>query len=526
MRSLWTLIKLYVNSIFRFSVMCRSKDARERRNAIMGVLAIALIVVVYGGMSASMSYAMLKAGIDASAPFLMFGAMASLFALVMAFAQGSATLSDFADFDTLMGMPIKTSTVVLARFAAMYLAEMVYSIAYVLPCGIVYAVLRRPVWWFYPVFPLMLVLLPVAPVVLGSGADLLLSAAFAKSKYRKGVTSTIKMLFLLAFIVFAYLLPQLSESFLAMPQQTAARIARVYPPAQWFADGLTGSFPLAALFLAGSIVLCALFVLVLNRTFLPLHDRLTAGYHVKNYRLGALKRSGATAALFTVERKRFFNSTAWVINTIFGSVLILVLGIAGAVLSGRLLPLFALAQMRVSAVAVLTGVLMFCATASPTTCSAISMEGKQLWIAKTLPVHAKYWLRAKLLMNLLLIGPALLFTTTLLAIFYGRALSASAIAALYLAPGAALLFTTVFGLFVNAKMPRFSWKTDAEVVKSGGAVGVMLLVGVVLIAATVIPMLLSGRIWVSLAVSAAVLAGTGAVYGYLMKNAEQIRANL
>ena len=52
MRSLWTLIKLYVNSIFRFSVMRRSKDARERRNAIMGVLAIALIVVVYGGMSA------------------------------------------------------------------------------------------------------------------------------------------------------------------------------------------------------------------------------------------------------------------------------------------------------------------------------------------------------------------------------------------------------------------------------------------------------------------------------------------
>ena len=160
MRSLWTLIKLYVNSIFRFSVMRRSKDARERRNAIMGVLAIALIVVVYGGMSASMSYAMLKAGIDASAPFLMFGAMASLFALVMAFAQGSATLSGFADFDTLMGMPIRTSVIVFARFCALYLAEAIYAAAYLLPCGAVYAILRAPAWWFYPAFPLMTLLLP------------------------------------------------------------------------------------------------------------------------------------------------------------------------------------------------------------------------------------------------------------------------------------------------------------------------------------------------------------------------------
>ena len=103
-------------------------------------------------------------------------------------------------------------------------------------------------------------------------------------------------IFFLNVIIFSYLLPQLSERFLMMPQQTASRIARIYAPARWFAEGAAGSFPLAALFITGSAAVCALFVFVLNKTFLPLHGRLTAGYHVKNYRLGALKRSGATKA--------------------------------------------------------------------------------------------------------------------------------------------------------------------------------------------------------------------------------------
>ena len=526
MKLLWTLIKLYVNSIFRFSVMRHSKDGRERRNAIMGLVAIAVIVVVYGGMSGMLSARMLSAGVDASIPFLLVGAMGSLFALVMAFAQGSATLSDFADFDTLMGMPIKTSTIVLARFAAMYMAELVYAIAYVLPCGVVYAVLRQPAWWYYPAFLLMLLLLPVAPVVLGSGADLLLSAAFAKSKYKKGVTSAIKMIVLMAFIIFAYLLPQLSESFFAAPQQTASRIARIYPPVQWFASGASGSFPLSALFIAVSAAACVLFLLLLNKTFLPLHDRLIAGYHVKDYRLGTLKSSGTLKALFTIERKRFFGSTAWVINTIIGAVLIVVLGIVGVALSETLILFLNAASMTGIAPIVITGLLVFCATISPTTSCAISMEGKQIWISKTLPVSAKDWLNAKLLMNLLLFGPPMVIAITLLSIAYRSMLNAVDVLGIVLMPVAALLFTTVFGLYVNGAMPRLDWKTDTEGVKQSGAVLIAVLVGLGLAAASVLPALLSGLRWLTPVIAAAIFAAAGVTYGYLMKNAEQIRGKL
>ena len=526
MKPLWTLIKLYLNSIFRIPVIRYSRDGRERRQAITGIMAIAIIVVVYGGMSGVMTHRMLSLGIDAAVPFLMISAMASLFALAMAFAQGSATLSGFADFDTLMGMPIKTSTIVLARFIALYLTEALYCAAYLVPCGVVYAVLRQPDWWFYPAFTVMTLLLPVVPIVLGSGADLLLSAAFARSKYKKGVTSTVKMIFLLGFIVFGYMLPQMSDSFIRTPEKAAGTVARIYPPAQWFAKGAVGDLPLAALFAASSAVLCVLFVLLLDRTFLPLHDRLKAGYHVKNYRLGTLKRSGELRALFMIERKRCLNSTAWVINTIIGSILIAVLGIAGAALSGKLSPMLRFPALRNMAALALTGLLTFCATITPTTACAISMEGKEVWISKTLPVSAKRWLAAKLLMNLVLVGPSLLIAIVLLAIAYCNCLEPLEIAGMALAPVAALLFMTVFGLYVNARMPRLSWKSDTEVVKQSGAVLISLLSGIAIVALCVIPALLTGMSWIVPVLAGALFAASAAIFMNLMKKAEQIRRNL
>jgi ABC-2 type transport system permease protein len=525
MKTFRTLIKLYLNSLFRFSVIRHSKDSRERRQAVMGVVAIVLIVVVYGGMSATTSYQLLRAGVDPALPFLMITTMASLFALAMAFAQGSATLSGFADFDTLMGMPIPTFLIVLARFSALYCVEAVYCAAYLLPCGVIYAAICDPAPWFYPVFPLMVLSVPVVPVVIGSGADLLLSAAFARSKYKKGVTSTIKMLLLMGFIVFAYMFPQLSARAIGDPARTANIALRVYPPAQWFARGAVGNLPLALLFILGSAVLCALFLLILDRTFLPLHDRMIAGYHVKNYRLGTLKKSSAQRALFMIERKRFFNSTAWVVNTVFGSVLIAVLGIAGAALSGTLSEYLCTMPQGFAAAAI-TGVLIFCATISPTTSCAISMEGKEIWIAKTLPVSAKLWMRAKLLMNLLLVGPSLLFSTVLLTIAYRKILSVWDILGIVLMPVAALLFTTIMGLYVNARMPRLSWKSETEVVKQSGSVLCMLLIGFATAAVSALPALLTGVGWLTSLIAAAAFGASAALYAALMKNAEQIRRNL
>ena len=526
MNALWTLIKLYVNSIFRFSVMRHSKDARERRNAVMGVVAIGIVAVTYGFMSASNAAAIFLMQGVSPAPFLLMCTMASVFALVMAFSQGSATLSAFQDFDTLMGMPVRTSVVVLARFLTLYLVEAVYTLPFLLPCGVVYAIFAKPALWYYPAYLLMVLLVPVLPLIVGSAFDILVGTAFAKNRHKKAITSTIKTVFLLAFVAGAYLLPQLTTRLYEDLDGISGTLSRVYPPAAWFAQAATGSAPMFLLFTLGSAALCALYVLLLNRTFLWVHDRLCADYHVKNYRLGAQRQNRIGRALYQIELKRFFDSTAWVLNTIIGAIMVLAMGIGGAIFAGRLMALLETTGMQNFAAGLLIGILIFCATLAPTTSCAISMEGSRIWISKQLPIPAKKWLFSKLLVNLTLVGPALLVTQTLLAIAFRSLLTASDVVGLYLLPISALLANTVFGLFINARMPRLNWKTDTEVVKQSGAVLLSMLVcfGMVLVA--VAALLILRRGWAAIALAAVVFGMTAILYAGMMKNAEQIRLNL
>lgn len=526
MKSLWILIKLYVNSVFRFSVMRRSKDTRERRSAIMGVVAIGIIAVTYGFMSAVNALAVFELQGVSMAPFLLMCVMASAFALVMAFSQGSATLSAFSDFDTLMGMPVRTSTVVLARFMALYLVEAVYTLPFLLPCGAVYAFFAHPALWFYPAYLLLVLLVPVLPLVIGSAADILVGLLFAKSKHRKGITSTIKTVFLMAFIAGAYLMPQMTSRFYEDVEGISSMLSRVWPPAYLFARAATGSVWSFLLFTFGSLFLCALYVWLLRVTFLGVHDRLTAGYHVKNFRLGRQRQRSVRQALLSIELRRFFNSTAWVLNTVIGSILILALGVAAAILSRRATELLDTLGFRDAASGILIAVLIFCATIAPTTSSAISMEGKEIWISKQLPVAAKLWLTAKLKVNLILVAPSLLITTTVFAVAFRSLLSPLDTVGMYLLPIAALLCSTVVGLYVNVKMPRLNWKTETEVVKQSGSVLVMMLICFGMVILSLVPILVLRTGWAAIAVSLALTVPTVIFYEKLLRRAEQIRLNL
>ena len=526
MSSLWILVKLYVNSIFRFSVMRRSKDSREKKNAIMGIVAIGIIAVTYGFMSAMNALSIFLMQGVSEAPFLLMCTMASAFALVMAFSQGSATLSAFQDFDTLMGMPVRTATVVVARFLALYLVEAVYTLPFLLPCGVVYAIFAHPAFWFYPAYLLMVLLVPVMPLVVGSAADILVGAAFAKSKHKKAITSAIKTVFLLIFVAGAYLMPQLSNRIYADVSGISRTLSRIYPPAQWFAAAALGSVPKFLLFTLGSIALCVLYVWILERTFLWVHDRLTSGYHVKNYRLSGQRQSSVKKALFMIELKRFFDSTAWVLNTIIGAILVLMLGIAGGIFAKRIMDIIASVGMERATGGILICIMIFCATLSPTTSSAISMEGKLIWISKQLPIPAQLWLRAKMYVNLLLFGPVLLIATTILAVAFRSLLHPLDVAGMFFLPIAALLCSTVFGVFVNARMPRLNWKTETEVVKQGGAVLIMVLICFGMVLVTAVPVLIFRQGWIALVLAAALLVPTTIIYFKLMRDAEQIRLNL
>ena len=106
------------------------------------------------------------------------------------------------------------------------------------------------------------------------------------------------------------------------------------------------------------------------------------------------------------------------------------------------------------------------------TASSVSMEGKSWWIMRVLPIGTKEILGAKLLFNMIFMAPFYLVTEIIMLF----TVNAGALERIWLIiiPGITIVFSILFGLFLNLKFPKFNWENEVEVVKQSAAVGLSL----------------------------------------------------
>lgn len=102
-----------------------------------------------------------------------------------------------------------------------------------------------------------------------------------------------------------------------------------------------------------------------------------------------------------------------------------------------------------------------------TTSTSISMEGKNWWIVKSLPLSVKNILDAKILMNLLLMLPFYLLSELLLV--FALKPDVWEFLWLVLIPAAMILFSCVYGITINLHFPVLEWESEVSVVKQSAS---------------------------------------------------------
>ena len=121
---------------------------------------------------------------------------------------------------------------------------------------------------------------------------------------------------------------------------------------------------------------------------------------------------------------------------------------------------------------------------------SVSLEGRQLWLAQSLPVTPWQVLRAKLEMQLLLTGVPVLFCALCMVI----ALPGSALekALLVIVTLLYTLLSALAALALGLKMPNLTWTNEITPIKQGGAVMLALFSGFAYVALIVVGYLLLG----------------------------------
>ncbi|MBO7711133.1 MAG: hypothetical protein J6S83_11735, partial [Lachnospiraceae bacterium] len=108
-----------------------------------------------------------------------------------------------------------------------------------------------------------------------------------------------------------------------------------------------------------------------------------------------------------------------------------------------------------------------------TTACSPSLEGKNYWIRQSLPIEKKTIYQGKMLFNMLLTVPSMLFSTLCLCLSMKVSVLSTV---LYLILGFALCaFSTAWGCVCGIRHMRLDWENEVEVIKQGAAVTIYLL---------------------------------------------------
>jgi ABC-2 type transport system permease protein len=252
-------------------------------------------------------------------------------------------------------------------------------------------------------------------------------------------------------------------------------IASAYPPAVWFQNALTsGSLPDILYLVLLTVASIGVLLLWLGKNFVTINSRIKSKPRGETFVMRRQVRSGKISALFKREFARYFSSTIYVVNTAFSYVMLLAAGVALLVKADAVAEYLNMPELTTAIAAVPFG-LGWIVSMGVTTASAISMEGKSLWIIKSMPVSARDWLLSKLMVTLSMAIPSILITSTLVVI--GLKPNLMDAIWLYVVPLVFAVSFGVFGLWLNIRMPRLDWKTEAEAVKQGGAIMVCIFTG-------------------------------------------------
>lgn len=489
---MWKQIRLLIGSQSRnllgINQIRFSKDRKKKNRLLMMAVVYVLLGIMLAFYSGLISFGLISIGLsDVVLAYAL--AVVSLVILFFTIIKAGSILFDIKTYDMLISLPIKSAAIVISRFMSMYLGNLAMGMVVMLPAIGVYAVMMRPGFLFYVMIVLGIILMPLFPMTVASAVGAGIAAVSSRMKHKNLVTIALTLGITIGVILLSMSTTsveyQLTEDILRdVSRSMEAQIHEMYPLARWFADGVINHDLPSFLGFAGiSVGTFTMLILLVQWKFVSICQALKSRTAGKNYQMQKLKQSHPVTALYKRELSRYFASNLYVVNTSVGYILTVIMGI-GMYFAGmeKIETMMGLPGFMARSAPFLPALMC---SMMPTTASAISMEGRQWWLAKSLPITSGQLFKSKILVNLTIALPCYVLAE----IFFVMAIGNNFLNILWqlAIPLVYILFSTILGIAVNCKLPMLEWESDAAVVKQSGAVLAILAISFV---STAIPLAL------------------------------------
>ena len=492
MRQIKILTKLELANIFSLNVIRHTKDKKARNTGIALGFIIGLLILMAIAYVSGMSYGFIKLGAGQIVPAYIVFLSSVLTLLFCAFKAGKIIFKENC-YDILTSMPIKTASLVISRYIRLYIEGLMVACVVMIPGVVLYGVFEKPGLFAIILGLLSVIIVPIIPITLSVLIGLIITGISSRMKNK----ALCEIVFAVGIMVALFLLSAIvptddMESFdLQAIKEVATKLIdmlhRIYPPTTWFSKAIGEGNVVG--FITGVVISLVLFLAVIflsTQNFESINRGIHTNSAKHNYKLGELESKTMMKALVSREAKRYFSSGTYVTNTIIGPVMAVIFAASlfFVDMNDALKGLPISIDINAAIPVLFSGILVM----NTPIATAISMEGKEFWIIKTLPILSRDILKSKLIFSAMLLAPFYVVGEVIMMI----ALRPSIAKLLWMIalPVAITICALVVGLAVNLKFPKLKWDSEVEVVKQSASAMVGGMAGFLIALIATIPLML------------------------------------
>ena len=484
------LTKLELQNLYGWNVFRYTKDKNQKQKMLGLCVAWAFILVMIVGYIGAAAFGYAYIGLaEIVPPYLIM--LSSIVILAFAIFKAGNVIFEKNAYDILASLPVSQTAIVVSRFLRMYVENLLLTFLVMIPGCVVYGIMVKPKISFYLIGVAVTVFVPFMPITIASFLGALVTAVSSRMKHKSLVSAGLSVLIVVLVMAGTGSMTALEDGFSvemiqAMSAVLTKAIEDIYPPAIWLGNAMiNGNVLTCFLCIIGGVAVFAVTVALISKKFHEICQSLYSTNAKHNYRMERLKKNSVLGTLYKREVKRYFASSIYIQNTIVGPILAVFF--AGAILVTGIDTIEASMGLPIDMKGLVPFILAGIFSVMTTTCTSISLEGKEWWIIKSFPIRTKELLDGKLLFALSLIFPFWLVSEILLII----ALKPNVMELVWLIflPLVLILFSNVFGLTVNLKMPVFNWESEVAIVKQSASAALGGLGGFVIILAGMVPLI-------------------------------------
>ncbi|MBQ3436702.1 hypothetical protein IJG26_02000 [Candidatus Saccharibacteria bacterium] len=403
--------------------------------------------------------------------------------------EGSYKASDLLfkprDNDMLLAMPVRRSTIVLARIIRFYVFEMAYCLIFLLPAIIAYGASVEVGASYWLVAITMLLLVPVIPIAVACIIGLVISAI--SGRFKRKTFLQVVLSFVVMFATVGLVLVFNTSDFDGRNIVAISdAVTKYYYPAATFVN-LVKHFDIweYLIFIVINLAVMGLTILLISQFCFQIISKLSVVNRLDESSSDyySFKRRSQAAAMVRKEMTRYFNTPVLLVNTAMGLVFFVVAvglvcfkfdNFANSMVSSEGFPL-TVDQIRSYLPSVAFAMVSFASLLTCITATMISLEGKAFNVLKALPISGKKVLMTKVLTAMLLIVPVTLIGCLIM--FFRFQFGIIDAILVLIGVVAMPLVTELIGILINLKYPRFDADNDTVVVRQSASVMIATFLG-------------------------------------------------